>query len=410
MINKIEISKDDIDFSKIYGNPEDAKNSQNAIKGVHDEYFGDNGATLYFDEETGAIYEDNNGTEVLMGYANKNDIMSNSVVSNDVENTISNDADINNSVKETNASVSNNTTQSTTTDIKQIKINKDDIDFTKIYKNGSDAANSRNALKGVHDEYFGDNGGVLFFDEATGAIYEENNGVKTLMGYTTKDSLKNGNSISKMNYDKLMEAHKADLKERQTNHFYSNSNNSKPNNSSNNQTQQQSNNNSKTNNNSNSINSISIDDNKNTTTNNNNSQTNTQHNTDNSSQNNTKDPELVEKAQDVLNLINEERAKNGLSPLTWSGKLENAADIRAEEITQKFSHERPNDSEWWTVDDSVMYAENLAEGYDNPEDVLNAWMASPTHKENILDKDFKTCAISIYKRGGKLYWVQEFGY
>lgn len=103
-------------------------------------------------------------------------------------------------------------------------------------------------------------------------------------------------------------------------------------------------------------------------------------------------------------LINDARAANGLPPLSWSGGLADAAYVRAGEAVDCFSHTRPDGSDWWTVNPSIMYGENLAQGQTNAQWVFNDWMNSPTHRENILGD------YTIYgsARVGDT-WAQEFG-
>lgn len=112
-------------------------------------------------------------------------------------------------------------------------------------------------------------------------------------------------------------------------------------------------------------------------------------------------------AFDRVNII---RTQNGLSPLNWNGQIESAASVRAQELVRSFSHTRPDGSAWYTADSSVLYGENLAEYYGTVEEVVDAWMASPEHKANILKADFKSGAISVFEQNGKLYWAEEFGY
>ena len=108
---------------------------------------------------------------------------------------------------------------------------------------------------------------------------------------------------------------------------------------------------------------------------------------------------------------NEIRAQAGLSPLRWDSSLENCSSVRAVESSQVFSHTRPNGQSWWTVDSNNMGGENLAYGYDNADEVVAAWMNSPTHAKNILYGKFKRIAITLYRTAdGITYWAQEFGY
>ena len=121
--------------------------------------------------------------------------------------------------------------------------------------------------------------------------------------------------------------------------------------------------------------------------------------------------DITSAATSALALVNVQRANAGLAALQWSDGLAEAAMVRAQEIVGTFSHTRPNGSDWWTVNSNLQYGENLAKLYGSADSVVAAWMASPTHKANILDSGYKTCGISIYKTGdGQWYWAQEFGY
>jgi len=111
----------------------------------------------------------------------------------------------------------------------------------------------------------------------------------------------------------------------------------------------------------------------------------------------------------ALAKVNEIRIANGLSAVQYSASLETTSVVRANEITTKFSHTRPDGTDWYTVNADLQYGENLAEGYNTADEVVNAWMASPTHKANILKPDFNTCAISTTTQNGRTYWAQEFG-
>ena len=115
--------------------------------------------------------------------------------------------------------------------------------------------------------------------------------------------------------------------------------------------------------------------------------------------------------QAVFNLMNQQRAAQGLPLLTWSDKLTAAARVRASEITTSFSHTRPGGAAFWTVDSSVQYGENLAKLYQSADSVYAAWMNSPTHAANMMDAGYKTVGIAICQTAdGSWYWAQEFGY
>ncbi len=120
---------------------------------------------------------------------------------------------------------------------------------------------------------------------------------------------------------------------------------------------------------------------------------------------------LGQAAQEAVTLTNQQRAAAGLPALAWNQGLADAAFVRAQEIVGTFSHTRPNGSDWWTVNSQLMYGENLAKGYSSADAAVQGWMASPTHKANILDGGFKTVGIAVFRGSdGKWYWAQEFGY
>jgi len=122
------------------------------------------------------------------------------------------------------------------------------------------------------------------------------------------------------------------------------------------------------------------------------------------------DTGLRAEAIEASNMVNEIREDAGLDPLVWDANLESVADVRASEISENFSHTRPNGKQWYTVNSKIQGGENLAYGFDNAGDVVDAWMDSPTHRDNILYDDFAKVAISIYEEDGTYYWSQEYGY
>lgn len=115
-------------------------------------------------------------------------------------------------------------------------------------------------------------------------------------------------------------------------------------------------------------------------------------------------------AYEAYNEINDIRAEAGLNELQWDKNLETVASVRAKECSQKFSHTRPNGSQWYTVNSKIQGGENLAFGFNNASDCVDAWMDSPTHRDNILYDEFEKVAISIYEENGTYYYAQEYGY
>jgi uncharacterized protein YkwD len=121
-------------------------------------------------------------------------------------------------------------------------------------------------------------------------------------------------------------------------------------------------------------------------------------------------------AEQVVKLVNQERAKNGLNPVTLDKTIEAAGLVRAKEIAVSFSHTRPNGSSFSTVlkEQGISYrgaGENIAMGYKTPEAVMEAWMNSDGHRANILNKNFTEIGVGHYQsEDGKNHWTQLFTY
>ena len=118
-------------------------------------------------------------------------------------------------------------------------------------------------------------------------------------------------------------------------------------------------------------------------------------------------------ASEVLRLTNIERAKEGAQPLKYNKALQDAAMLRAKEISVKFSHTRPNGTDSSTAGKDVGAAgisgENIAMGYGSPEDVVEGWMNSSGHKATMMMNSFCYMGIGFYKSdNGMYYWTQEF--
>lgn len=110
----------------------------------------------------------------------------------------------------------------------------------------------------------------------------------------------------------------------------------------------------------------------------------------------------------VLDLVNVKRAESGLAALIWNDTLAGSAGIRAPEIVVLWDHTRPDGSPWYTAGKGLQMGENLAYGQTSPEQVLEEWMASPSHAENILRVEYSEMGVSCYLEGGVYYWVQHF--
>lgn len=122
---------------------------------------------------------------------------------------------------------------------------------------------------------------------------------------------------------------------------------------------------------------------------------------------------------EVIDLVNVERAAEGLAPLNYDARLAAAARDHSEDmgLQDYFSHtsldgrtvsERIEDAGYsWNT-----YGENIAAGQPTPEDVIDSWMSSQGHRANILNPNFCDIGVgytyvadSFYRH----YWTQDFG-
>lgn len=129
--------------------------------------------------------------------------------------------------------------------------------------------------------------------------------------------------------------------------------------------------------------------------------------------------------QEVVELVNDERAARGLPPLKHVALLDDAAryhatDMAADDYFKHDSYDRSGGDLVWTCDwaervqsyysGASYLAENIAAGYQTPASVMNGWMNSQGHRNNILSTSSREIGVGYY-RGGSWgrYWVQDFG-
>lgn len=119
--------------------------------------------------------------------------------------------------------------------------------------------------------------------------------------------------------------------------------------------------------------------------------------------------------------VNEERAKNGLAPLTRNPLLDKSAEAKCADMVAKdyWSHNAPDGTKTWHFisDTGVSYqsaGENLAYGYPSAPAVVSGWMNSPGHRANILNGNFTDAGYGqckydkASKRGHYTLVVQHF--
>ncbi len=119
--------------------------------------------------------------------------------------------------------------------------------------------------------------------------------------------------------------------------------------------------------------------------------------------------------EQVLVLVNQARADNGLSPLSWNQKLSSAAQSYAQVLSDwgTLSHTGPDGSSPGDRITAAGYSprtwgENIAYGYATPDAVVTGWMNSSGHRANILGSAYKEIGIGVAGTSTR-YWVQDFG-
>ncbi len=115
----------------------------------------------------------------------------------------------------------------------------------------------------------------------------------------------------------------------------------------------------------------------------------------------------------VLELVNAERAKQGLKALQMDESLRNVARLKSQDMSKNkyFSHTSPTYGSPFDMlkKFGVSYksaGENIAQGYKTPEAVVTGWMNSSGHRANILNAKFTHLGVG-YEASGN-YWTQTF--
>ncbi|MEK4508404.1 CAP domain-containing protein [Paenibacillus sp. FSL K6-2524] len=116
-------------------------------------------------------------------------------------------------------------------------------------------------------------------------------------------------------------------------------------------------------------------------------------------------------AAQVVDLVNQERAKVGLQPLKSDSALTNVAMLKAKDMYNNnyFDHNSPTLGSPFDLMNAqgIQYrtaGENIAKGQRTPAEVMNAWMNSDGHRKNILSANYTTIGVAYYNG----VWVQEF--
>lgn len=117
--------------------------------------------------------------------------------------------------------------------------------------------------------------------------------------------------------------------------------------------------------------------------------------------------------QEVIRLVNVERAKAGLKALTEDWELSRVARYKSQDMhdLRYFSHTSPTYGSPFDMMKAfgIRYrtaGENIAMGYRTPAAVVQGWMNSPGHRANILNASYTKIGVG-YVAGGN-YWTQHF--
>ncbi|WP_240796513.1 CAP domain-containing protein [Streptomyces sp. RFCAC02] len=126
--------------------------------------------------------------------------------------------------------------------------------------------------------------------------------------------------------------------------------------------------------------------------------------------------EQLAAAQEVLSLVNAERAAAGLRSLTLDPSLSALANAYSADMAARgfFDHTDPDGRTPWdrAADAGILNlgGENIARGQVDAEAVVEAWMASEGHRDNILNPVYTTMGLGVQFGDGGPWWTQVFGY
>jgi uncharacterized protein YkwD len=126
-------------------------------------------------------------------------------------------------------------------------------------------------------------------------------------------------------------------------------------------------------------------------------------------------PEAAGPEGQVLALVNVERAAAGCDPLSADAALAAVARAHSADMRDRdyFSHTDPDGLDPFQraaaagVDDAM--AENIAQGQPDARAVMADWMASPGHRQNILDCALSRLGVGVAEGAGGPWWTQLFG-
>jgi uncharacterized protein YkwD len=120
--------------------------------------------------------------------------------------------------------------------------------------------------------------------------------------------------------------------------------------------------------------------------------------------------------QSVVTLVNEERRRRGLPALRADEQLARAARAHSRDMCRRayLAHVASDGSTAFDRMRAAGYrspaSENIARGYPTPHAVMHGWMASPGHRANIIDPDFRAIGVGVAHSPDGPFWTQNFGF
>ncbi|GAA0441301.1 hypothetical protein GCM10008983_18020 [Lentibacillus halophilus] len=130
-------------------------------------------------------------------------------------------------------------------------------------------------------------------------------------------------------------------------------------------------------------------------------------------QNASQSQQLSEFEQQVVELTNQERTSQGLDPLKVDTELSKVARKKSQDMADNgyFAHNSPNYGSPFDMMEQfgISYqtaGENIAKGQSTPQQVVDGWMNSEGHRENIMNPDFTHIGVGYVEQGN--HWTQQF--
>ena len=129
---------------------------------------------------------------------------------------------------------------------------------------------------------------------------------------------------------------------------------------------------------------------------------------------------IAPEEQEMLDLVNEERMRESLAPVTWCPALARSATAHSQDMAAEnyFEHQSLDGREVWDRAKAEGYdyqtvGENIAVGQRDVAEVMQGWMDSPGHRENIMKPDYTHLGSGVatgdFKGQQSIYWTQNFG-